>query len=69
MKSVKGDYIKIETFTGETIEGFKVNHPRELPKSATHDRYTYSVDFKKTYSIYHAFTKSGTKYYIWETNS
>lgn len=56
--------LKIETFDGNTFEGFKISHPKELPKSAMLHCYTYSIDYNTTYSIYRSYTKKGTKTFI-----
>ena len=58
-----GDYISIKTFDGGTMEGFFVNHCRELPKSAKLDTYTYDENYQ-SYARYVMYGKSKTKYYL-----
>lgn len=65
------DYIKISTYHGDSIEGFQVSHPRELPKSAKHLDYHMELTNGTWYDVsrYMTCTKTNTKYFLWRKKS
>lgn len=60
------DTIKIETIDGNTFEGFKINHQKELPKKAFLHLCTYDEQYNN-YNIYRYVAKRGTKIFILKT--
>lgn len=57
------EIIKINTLDGETWEGFKISHQRELPVNSILHKCAYNEQFEN-YNIYLKFSKRGTKTYI-----
>lgn len=57
------DTVKIDSICGETWEGFKITHQRQLPKKAKQYKYIYDEDLN-IYSIYLSVAAKSTKIYI-----
>jgi hypothetical protein len=60
------EVIKIETFDGNTFEGFEIKHQRELPKKAFLHLCTYDEQYNN-YNVYRSVAKKSTKIYILKT--